>query len=130
MDTKNIPPHQYSRCRGLQPGSLRHPLLSFHTTAFRARAFATPPVPLRTSSRGTLQRLLSKQLEKNFCGFLRNRQRCRTSTADLAFPCKSTRYLLPMEARLRGNQQFCPLKRMNFHSSVDNTLEKLKKATK
>uniref|UniRef100_A0A8B9RQ93 Uncharacterized protein n=1 Tax=Accipiter nisus TaxID=211598 RepID=A0A8B9RQ93_9AVES len=87
------------RCRGLQPGSPRHPLLSFHTTAFRARAFATPPVPLRTSSRVTLQPLLSKQLEKNFYDFLRNRQQCRTSTVDLAFPCKSARYLLPMEAK-------------------------------
>ncbi|XP_048793495.1 UPF0606 protein KIAA1549 homolog isoform X4 [Lagopus muta] len=58
MDTKNIPPHQYSRCRGLQPGNLRHPLLSSHTTTFRARAFATPPVPLRTSNQVTLQPLL------------------------------------------------------------------------
>ncbi|XP_071278484.1 UPF0606 protein KIAA1549 homolog isoform X2 [Agelaius tricolor] len=99
MDTKNIPPHQYSRCRGLQPGSPQHLLLSFHTTAFRARAFATPPVPLRTSSQVTRQPLLSKQLEKNFCGFLRNRQQCRTSIVDLAFPCKSARYLLPMEAK-------------------------------
>uniref|UniRef100_A0A8C3EGV5 Uncharacterized protein n=1 Tax=Corvus moneduloides TaxID=1196302 RepID=A0A8C3EGV5_CORMO len=83
MDTKNIPPHQYSRCRGLQPGSPQHLLLSFHTTAFRARAFATPPVPLRTSSPATHQPLLSKQSEKNFCGFLRNRQQCRTSIVDL-----------------------------------------------
>ncbi|XP_039239201.1 UPF0606 protein KIAA1549 homolog isoform X4 [Pipra filicauda] len=98
MDTKNIPPHQYSRCRGLQPDSPQHLLLSFHTTAFRARAFATPPVPLRTSSQVTHQPLLSKQLEKNFCDFLRNRQQCRTSIADLAFRCKSARYLLPMEA--------------------------------
>ncbi|XP_068047034.1 UPF0606 protein KIAA1549 homolog isoform X3 [Anomalospiza imberbis] len=100
MDTKNIPPHQYSRCRGLQPGSPQHLLLSSHTTAFRARAFATPPVPLRTSSQVTRQPLLSKQLEKNFCDFLRNRQQCRTSIVDLAFHCKSARYLLPMEAKI------------------------------
>ncbi|KAF4800276.1 hypothetical protein TURU_046274 [Turdus rufiventris] len=99
MDTKNIPPHQYSRCRGLQPGSPQHLLLSFHTTAFRARAFATPPVPLRTSSQVTRQPLLSKQLEKNFCDFLRNRRQCRTSIVDLAFRCKSASYLLPMEAK-------------------------------
>ncbi|XP_064277052.1 UPF0606 protein KIAA1549 homolog isoform X3 [Passer domesticus] len=99
MDTKNIPPHQYSRCRGLQPGSPQHLLLSFHTTAFRARAFATPPVPLRTSSQVTRQPPLSKQSEKNFCDFLRNRQQCRTSIVDLAFHCKSARYLLPMEAK-------------------------------
>lgn len=99
MDTKNIPPHQYSRCRGLRPGSPQHLLLSFHTTACRARAFATPPVPLRTSSQVTRQPLLSKQFEKNFCDFLRNRQQCRTSIVDLAFRRKSARYLLPMEAR-------------------------------
>ncbi|XP_015722715.1 UPF0606 protein KIAA1549 homolog isoform X3 [Coturnix japonica] len=58
MGTKNIPPHQYSRCRGLQPGNLQHPLLSSHTTTYRARAFATPPVPLRTSNQVTLQPLL------------------------------------------------------------------------
>lgn len=132
MDTKNIPPHQYSRCRGLQPGSPQHLLLSFHTTAFRARAFATPPVPLRTSSQVTRQPLLSKQLEKNFCDFLRNRQQCRTSIVDLAFHSTAN---LPgicflWKQRCRGNQQCCSHKGRNFYNSVDSTLEKSKKSSK
>ncbi|XP_048356133.1 UPF0606 protein KIAA1549 homolog isoform X2 [Sphaerodactylus townsendi] len=100
LDIKNIPPHQYSRCRGLRPGSPQRHLFSFHPATPQAWDSATAPAPLRTCSRVTLRPLSSKPSERSFSGFLRNRQWCRISTADSPCPCKSARYPLPVEARL------------------------------